>query len=920
MRGGAIDFTKSSNPENDEEGGKETDEVPTISGAFLSSLWSGALTPADKVLPALALIGLRIEGRVSLAGVRQRRSAGETVPRLVAQKCDFADVVDLGDAPIAQLSFSDCTFCLADPPRAPVPALSLVGAEIRGSINFARCTFGGNADLRSARMGRALGFQDCRIAGRLVTAGMTIGGALTFTRVTVTGGRAALDCTAAQVDGHVSANSVRCEGPVMLDEVSAPAIRLQKVSAHSDSRRAALSLHAAKSGGIVSLRNIRCVGTLIAGSLQADGLVSLVDISVRPRGTDDGLLDGGHILLSDMRCKSSIRIRSVIAKAQALGLRNAHAEDQIDIREVKLGSLIAADASASEVILYNGKIDGAIQLDRLKVKADCKMANLSCGQRQILPEIDSKTNAGSDLQAWHMVIGRSLFMTNLVVQGRLVLGGTRISNILRLQRVGAVKGNGLFSADFQDVSVGTAFEIRESGFANGASLLGVKCLSLAVSDSYFRSCDDKDDDHPAFRGIDMAIGSDVWIGRKRDRDGSEPGNRFDGILALTNSSVGKSIRIRDGRFSSHTEGSEDPGVHAHALVMNKARVNGDISIGPIEVSGKMEKEALVPLEIDGCISVDGAQVGGKLRLDNATVRPVGTPSQYGERPGEEDRLSGRKRGVALSMLDTRISGAFALGTPTLGGIVDLRDSQIGRLRDDGGRGWASAGIKPGDLLLDGLGYGDLDEPETTAQRSWVQRTRDALLGRSGSGEAQARLDWIEYQYAPDQREFSPQPYEQLAHYFSENGDERARRHVLVAKRERQRKSGGLGLFERALGWVLKATSNYGYSPARAIIWLLVYFGFGALVAWALGSAGAIQPNSTDMVSPYPYNYLVLAIDAAIPIIDLEHDSMLTINPAALPEWASQSGILIGKAIYEILGMLLLSIAVLTLTGTLREKE
>lgn len=590
MRGGAIDFTKASDPESDGKSGEATDEVPTISGAFLSKLWSGALTPADKVLPALVLVGLRIEGRVSLTGVRQRRSAGETVPRLIAQKCDFTDVVDLGDAPIAQLSFSDCTFCIVAPPRPPMRAFSLVGSEIRGSINFARCVFGGNADLRSAQMGRALGFQDCTIAGTLVTAGMVIGGEFTLNRVTIASAHAALDCSATQVYGHLIANGVRCNGPVILDEVSAPAIRLHKVSARSDGRRAALSLHAAKSGGLVTLRNIRCVGTIIAGSLQADGQVSLINISVRPCGTDDGLVDGGHVLLSDMRCNSSIRIRSLIAKAQALGLRNARAEDQIEIRKVKLGSVMAADASASDVMLRDGLVDGAIQLDRLKVKADCTIANMSCGQRRILPEINSTTSTGSDLQAWHMSIGRSLFMTSFVVQGRLVLGGTRISNILRLQRVGAVKGNGLFSADFQDLAVGTAFEIRESSFANGASLMGVKCLSLAISGSYFRSCDGKDDDHPAFRGIDMAIGSDLWIGRKRDLGGSEPGNRFDGILALTNSSVGKSIRIRDGKFSTQIQDSKDPGVHAHAIVMNKVRVEGDVSLGPVEIAGRQERE------------------------------------------------------------------------------------------------------------------------------------------------------------------------------------------------------------------------------------------------------------------------------------------------------------------------------------------
>ncbi len=267
------------------------------------------------------------------------------------------------------------------------------------------------------------------------------------------------------------------------------------------------------------------------------------------------------------------------------------------------------------------------------------------------------------------------------------------------------------------------------------------------------------------------------------------------------------------------------------------------------------------------------------------------------------------------MRGARIEGNFILQKPNLNGLVDLRHAHINKIADGGGRRWEMAGIQPGHLLLDDLTYCDLvdvqdDEPDGTM--------------RGGPTDiVTRRLAWLALQY-PDRKPtaeiFVPQPYEQLASIFATEGNERARRKVQIARRDLQRQHGGLKLFERTVQYFLKLVSEYGYDPGRAIIATLLYLLCGTAIALGLDSAGALMPATTDLAADYPFNALIFALDAAIPIIDLDQDAAWTINPDAFRYGWTVHAMVIAKGFYEMFGMLLISITVLTLTGTLREKD
>jgi hypothetical protein len=259
------------------------------------------------------------------------------------------------------------------------------------------------------------------------------------------------------------------------------------------------------------------------------------------------------------------------------------------------------------------------------------------------------------------------------------------------------------------------------------------------------------------------------------------------------------------------------------------------------------------------------------------------------------------------MIGTHIGGSLDLGSASLRGIVDLRDAQVGQLADGCGRRWTALGLEPGHLLLDGLTYRDLDDSE---------EQRDT---GSSADSVRRRIEWLAMQY-PEGRAsaatFVPQPYDQLARYFAQNGNERARRLVHVARRDLQGRHAGLPRFERAAEQLLSLTSAYGYAPGRAAAVVAAFVALGALAAWAIATAGGIAAADGDG-SGTPFNPILYALDVAVPFLDLGQDERWTVAAAGpVPVWAIQ----VGHAVYRLAGLVLVSITVLTFSGILREKE
>ena len=218
-------------------------------------------------------------------------------------------------------------------------------------------------------------------------------------------------------------------------------------------------------------------------------------------------------------------------------------------------------------------------------------------------------------------------------------------------------------------------------------------------------------------------------------------------------------------------------------------------------------------------------------------------------------------------------------------------------------GWPAPGL----LNLDGLSYRTINITEMSG------------VGKELAGQ---RLGWLKRQYeggCPKQGAFRPQPFEQLARIFRGHGHDYAATIVSIEKRELQRKYADRG-FARLLHTILKITSDYGYSPARALAWF---------AAWVIAGAGFVNHGLTrglyepagggahsSHIEPFVY-----AFDLATPIIDFGQASAYRLAPACaeigaftLCNWRE-----VLEASYSTLGFVLFSILVLTFSGVLRRE-
>ncbi|MCG8442361.1 MAG: hypothetical protein MI723_11180, partial [Caulobacterales bacterium] len=127
--------------------------------------------------------------------------------------------------------------------------------------------------------------------------------------------------------------------------------------------------------------------------------------------------------------------------------------------------------------------------------------------------------------------------------------------------------------------------------------------------------------------------------------------------------------------------------------------------------------------------------------------------------------------------------------------------------------------------------------------------------------------------------------------------------------------------ERApLRWITMALwgvpFGHGLRPERAVFTLAAYYLIGVVAAWGLDARGLLIAAGTDAPcgAPNPWLY---AVEMLAPIIDLgagEADNcQIRRDTAEGVAWRA------GRAAYQILGLILMYLTVLTFTGALKRE-
>ena len=205
----------------------------------------------------------------------------------------------------------------------------------------------------------------------------------------------------------------------------------------------------------------------------------------------------------------------------------------------------------------------------------------------------------------------------------------------------------------------------------------------------------------------------------------------------------------------------------------------------------------------GAVNLAGANIGGSLHCDGADLHNNSGPClvadglqvSRGMYLTDEFTAISRGVGVAVDLTGTRVGGMLFFDPARLEHTADLH----------------------GRLAADGLTYTGV--PQQIPARDWLD------LLRNGT------------------RRYAAQPYQHLAAGYRALGDERQARQILMAQRDDELARTHPRWPERLWGKTTKVTLGYGYQPWRALLFLVLIVVISCVLAFALGSHGALAQTS-----------------------------------------------------------------------------
>lgn len=389
-------------------------------------------------------------------------------------------------------------------------------------------------------------------------------------------------------------------------------------------------------------------------------------------------------------------------------------------------------------------------------------------------------------------------------------------------------------------------------------------------------------------GMGLAVEHNVWLGG---------GFTAESEVVFLNAHIAGSVGCGNGRF-------ENPG--GNALRMDGARIRGDVFLRTdFHATGRVR---LVGATIGGqfncsggkfeggkgmALCMDGAKVNGGVFLGEGFSASGEVRLQHAKINSRVDCSGGKFEnpdGSALVLQSATVDGTLSLGEEfDAEGLVDLRHATAKVLADDE-KTWP----KPGKLALEGFTYQAVH----------------------GTCDAKKRLKWLERE-----RDFHPQPYEQLARVLRQTGYVHGAQKILYAKNKRLRKAGRLGFRGWLKNLVLQFTVGYGYRSWRAAAWMLVLFAAGWGVAWWGWHAGLMirsQPQVKGVAYPDFHASLYSLKEFSLPPMSLHSHNFW--RPYARTARGADYWLFKGYFIFQgLAGWVLAGLLIAALTGIIKKE-
>ena len=392
------------------------------------------------------------------------------------------------------------------------------------------------------------------------------------------------------------------------------------------------------------------------------------------------------------------------------------------------------------------------------------------------------------------------------------------------------------------------------------------------------------------------------------------GFKAKGGVRLGSATIGGNLECDNGEFIKPSE-SIDPdgralfadGIHVkgNVFLRNGFKAKGEVRLPGANIGGNLDcikgefinpgKDALSAdgINVNGSIILrDDFKAQGAVRLLGATIGgdlDCSANPKKNTKGGEFINPTGRAinadrinvKGSVSLRYGFKAEGKISLENAIIGifvytdvessekAILSLRSAKIGVLWDEK-KSWP----KKGNLYLHGLVYDNLDDESPK--------------------DAKSRIEWLRLNGG---KEFSPQPYEQLAEVLKRSGHENDAKEVLIAKNKDLVELGAeLSIAQKVWYKFFGPMIGYGYKPFD-VIWkgpMGIPF-FGSILFWMIlgsslfcwgyyGENRIMSPSKTDvyaesaedvsetkatMHNEYPaFQFIAYSIDAFVPVVDL----------------------------------------------------
>jgi hypothetical protein len=486
-------------------------------------------------------------------------------------------------------------------------------------------------------------------------------------------------------------------------------------------------------------------------------------------GTDPG---PGHARLELRGARITGALDLSYARIEpAIALRDCAFDQPIVLAEARLGALALDGSEFPGIEAPNLEVGSDLELSRVRSSRTVNLTGAHL-QRDIRLR-GARLSRGEDQQAAlaadHLVVDGSVTCDGgFEAAGTITMAAARVNGAMRLD-------GARITADGQDGQRKVAFygdgmTVGHDFTAEGLRAEGeVRLVDVSIASTLeLRGAELVNNDGVALRLDRADISSSLYCdnGFKAVGDIAAIGTHVKGSIYLNRAEIGRRTP------ASGTDGPRETGV---ALRLVRAKIDGDLGCWESFVA-------------HGVIDVSRLSVAGEFNL--VTTDLMGYPTAA-------DLTNGR-------------FATLAIGGEPPAGLLDFTKAKTDFFRD------GPAHRERGAIILDEFEYNSIQMIHVTLEqrKQWLLRAMEASRRKPGG----------------DTDGYLPQPYDQLAEAYRRAGNDHDARLIQLAKyRQRDHVTGWDRWYSKLWNVVQDVAIGYGYSPGRALIWLLGLYVFGVLL-------------------------------------------------------------------------------------------